>query len=140
MRFILDSHPDMACGPETNVATPWGLPGDGAGPGIAELVFKTAHERGGPGPPRPHRQRAKGDGQGREVIIAADPAAWLGLVEGRANLVTELRANRLRYYDPNRKGFLRFDALRAAATLLGIAKISTLHTPQRREPAAVNGA
>jgi hypothetical protein len=55
----------------------------------------------------------------REVIIAADPAAWLGLVEGRANLVTELRANRLRYYDSNQKGFLRFDALHAAATCSG---------------------
>ena len=53
--------------------------------------------------PVPHRHRAKGDSQGREVIIAADPVAWLGLVEGRANLVTELRASRPRYYDPNRR-------------------------------------
>jgi hypothetical protein len=167
MRFILHSHPDMACGPETNVAhafakpvrhdrpdvralpgaaheeavvrqvagrpsarraddahvprgrficlcwhcmdviasgveaTPWGLPEDGAGTqhrgaGIQDRPRERRPERPedpvyprdqlwvrgarglgarrcGPSPPRPHRQRAKRDGQGREVIIAADP-------------------------------------------------------------------
>lgn len=54
-------------------ATPWGLPGDGAGPGIAELVFKTAHERGGPSDPKIWFTRAISSGSvGCGVSVPAE--------------------------------------------------------------------
>jgi hypothetical protein len=92
--------------------------------------------------PRDGAAPAGGSGadRGREAVIVADPATWLGLLEGRVNLATELKASRLRYTDPDRKGLLRSAALHAATTLLGIATIPTLHTRTQPEEAPAGTA
>ena len=58
-------------------------PGDGAGPGIAELVFKTAHERGGPSDRKIWFTRAISSGSvSRGVSVPAEmlPPAMRGLI------------------------------------------------------------
>jgi hypothetical protein len=129
----------MACGLETNVVhtfaklgcrlgdDEWNVASAPRRPTGADLVRPVPTVNGHP------RGTARAERSSSPQTPRRDSASS----RAAPNLVTELRANHLRYYDPNRKGFFRFDALHAAA-LLGIAKISTLHAPQRREPAAVN--
>jgi hypothetical protein len=78
---------------------------------------------------------AKAD-QGLVTTITADPVTWLDLSDGRTNLVTEIKTGRLRCFAPDSPERNCRDVAHAVATLLGIAKIPTLHGgAQGRDPA-----
>ncbi|MBV9448159.1 MAG: sulfotransferase [Streptosporangiaceae bacterium] len=68
-----------------------------------------------------------GSGEPVATVIAA-PATWRSLLDGRANMITEMTAGRLRCVNSRDAYRLRSDELHAVAALLGLAQIPVART------------
>ncbi|MHB1595219.1 MAG: sulfotransferase [Streptosporangiaceae bacterium] len=61
------------------------------------------------------------------ATMIAEPAAWLALLDGRANMITEIRAGRLRCVNRRDAFRVRSDEIHAIASLLGIAQVPLVY-------------
>lgn len=75
--------------------------------------------------------RPAADGQEQPVAtIIADTATWQSLLDGSANVVSEMTAGRLRCVNKRDSHRIRSDEVHAVATLLGMARIPMSRTRQ----------
>jgi hypothetical protein len=61
------------------------------------------------------------------ATMIAEPGAWLALLDGRANMITEIRTGRLRCVNRRDAFRVRSDEIHAIASLLGIAQLPLVY-------------
>jgi hypothetical protein len=75
-------------------------------------------------------------------LLAASPATWMSLLEGKANMMTAILDGRLRYFNPNDTHRIRSDEVHAIGALLGLATVPVAHHTTRAagSPAAAQAS
>lgn len=71
---------------------------------------------------------ASPDGATETPLMAASPATWTAILEGEANVITEITSGRLRCFNPNDTHRIRSDEVPAIGALLGLATVPADHT------------
>lgn len=74
------------------------------------------------------------DGAGPPPMVIADPATWTSLLDGKANLITEISAGRIRCVNTEDRYRIRTDELHAVAWLLGLTQVPLARTPNGAPP------
>jgi hypothetical protein len=90
-----------------------------------EIRFRPREEPD-PADPDPDTPRDAEAGQDQAATITADAGTWLDLLNGRTNLISEIRAGRIRRHEPRETARIRTETVHATATLLGLATIPLL--------------
>jgi hypothetical protein len=86
------------------------------------------------GPAGPANGLANGAGPaGRAPLVTmfADPRVWQALLDGDANMITEIRSGRLRCVNKRDAHRVRSDEVHAIAWLLGLAQVPLARSPAR---------
>jgi hypothetical protein len=102
----------------------WTFPESAAGDGQAAVASDNA--RGGGAGQAPDQA---GPGAGPIATMIADSSVWQALIDGRANVITELRHGRLRCLNRRDGHRLRSDEVHALAWLLGLSQVPLVRQP-----------
>jgi hypothetical protein len=105
----------------------WTFPPSAAGNGQAAGATEPIDAAEGEGAEQ--LDHPTGPGVPPVATMIADSDVWLALLDGRANMITEIRNGRLRCVNSRDAHRVRSDEVHALAWLLGIAQVPLVHQP-----------